>query len=126
MTDYYDVNLKKNRNSILLKSSSYQNVIGLLENKDLLFNTIKSFKPKIVIHLAAQAGVRYSIESPESYINSNIIGTFNLLEILKKKDIEHFLMASTSSVYGANEELCRTSKNRHQISFYAVTKNPMN
>ncbi len=124
MTDYYDVNLKKNRNSILLKSSSYQNVIGLLENKDLLFNTIKSFNPKIVIHLAAQAGVRFSIKSPESYINSNIIGTFNLLEILKKKEIEHFLMASTSSVYGANEELpfVENQKTDHQISFYAVTK----
>ena len=81
MTDYYDVNLKKNRNTILLKSSSYQNITGLLENKDLLLNTIKSFDPNIVIHLAAQAGVRYSIENPESYINSNIIGTFNLLEI---------------------------------------------
>ena len=124
MTDYYDVNLKKNRNTILLKSSSYQNITGLLENKDLLLNTIKSFDPNIVIHLAAQAGVRYSIENPESYINSNIIGTFNLLEILKKKDIRHLLMASTSSVYGANEELpfVENQKTDHQISFYAVTK----
>ena len=124
ITDYYDVNLKKNRNSILLKSSGFQNITGLLENKDLLLDTIKSFNPDFVIHLAAQAGVRYSIENPESYINSNIIGTFNLLDILKKRGIEHFLMASTSSVYGANEELPFTEnqKTDHQISFYAATK----
>ena len=124
MTDYYDVNLKKDRNSILLKSSNFQNITGRLENKDLLLDTIKTFDPKIVIHLAAQAGVRYSIENPESYINSNIIGTFNLLDILKKRDVEHFLMASTSSVYGANEELpfVEHQKTDHQISFYAVTK----
>ncbi len=124
ITNYYDVELKKARNKILSNFSNFKNIIGQLEDKDLLNDCTLEFNPKIVIHLAAQAGVRYSIEKPRSYIDSNIIGTFNLLEIIKNLNLNHFLMASTSSVYGANEILpfVENQKTDHQISFYAVTK----
>ena len=124
MTDYYDVNLKKDRNSILLESSNFQNITGLLENKDLLLDTIKAFNPKIVIHLAAQAGVRYSIEKPRVYLKSNIDGFFNVIEASYKVNVKHLIMASSSSVYGANRNIPfkEIDKTETQLSIYAATK----
>ena len=124
VTNYYDIELKKKRNQILLENKNFNFTEGYLENEKLLRDTISNFKPEIVVHLAAQAGVRYSIENPKAYLDSNIIGTFNLLEILKDKNIKHFLMASTSSVYGGNKNLPfdELQKTDNQISFYAATK----
>ena len=124
MTEYYDVNLKKRRLKILEEHSNFQNIIGMLEDSKLLQDSIDNFKPDTVIHLAAQAGVRYSIENPEAYISSNIIGTFNLMEAVKTTKPKHLLMASTSSVYGANEIMPfrEIDKSDTPLTLYAATK----
>ena len=96
----------------------------MLENKDLLKKTLNKFKPEIIIHLAAQAGVRYSIEQPRTYLSSNIIGTFNIIELAHKIKVKHLLIASSSSVYGANKKIpYRENDNvQSQLSVYASTK----
>ena len=124
MTDYYDISLKKNRNSILKKNKDFIFVHTRLEKKHALKTAFKDFNPSIVVHLAAQAGVRYSIAHPDTYVDSNIIGTFNLLEILKEQKFSHFLMASTSSVYGGNTKTPFKEKDASDfpMSFYSATK----
>ncbi len=124
MNNYYDVNLKKSRLNILKKYKNFSFTKGKLENKKILNKSILNFKPKIIIHLAAQAGVRYSIDNPDAYLQSNIIGTFNVLEMAKKINIKHLIIGSSSSVYGANKKFPyqETDKADHQISFYAATK----
>ena len=93
-TDYYDVSLKRDRTTLLEKSKNFISYECLLENEKKLYNIFDIEKPNIIIHLAAQAGVRYSIENPKSYVNSNLIGTFNILELSKKFDLKHLLIAS--------------------------------
>ena len=105
MTDYYDVNLKNARQKLLCKNLKFHNYKGLVQNTKLLNEIYSRHKPNIVIHLAAQAGVRYSIENPISYVESNLIGTFHILEMARKYKPDHFLMASTSSVYGSNKNM---------------------
>ena len=105
ITNYYDVKLKNERNKILLKNPNFNSTLGMLEDIDKLEYIANEFQPDIIIHLAAQAGVRYSLENPRSYIESNIVGTFNVLEVARKNNVKHFLMASTSSVYGANTNM---------------------
>ena len=105
ITDYYDVKLKNERNKILLKNPNFNSTFGMLEDFEKLDSITNEFQPDIIIHLAAQAGVRYSLENPRSYIESNIVGTFNVLEVARKNNVKHFLMASTSSVYGANTNM---------------------
>ena len=124
MTNYYDVNLKKNRHSILEKNPEFIAYNGLLQDPKLLKEVYERHKPNIIIHLAAQAGVRYSIDNPISYVESNLIGTFHLLELARKYKPEHLLMASTSSVYGSNREmpLHENQKSDTPMSFYAATK----
>ena len=124
MTKYYDVNLKKDRHSILEKSPKFTGYESFLKDTKLLNEICENYKPKIIIHLAAQAGVRYSIENPASYVESNLIGTFNILELVRKYKPDHLLMASTSSVYGSNKEmpLHENQKSDTPISFYAATK----
>ena len=124
MTHYYDINLKKNREKILLKYKKFHSFRGKLEDKKKLFNLINSYKPSIIIHLAAQAGVRYSITNPQSYFNSNLEGSFNILEASREFKIKHLLMASTSSVYGSNSDLpfSENQKTDTQLSFYAASK----
>jgi UDP-glucuronate 4-epimerase len=100
MTNYYDVNLKQARHNILLKYSNFIKTEGMLEDRDKLDEIGDKFKPEVIIHLAAQAGVRYSLENPKAYIDSNIVGTFNVIELARKAKVKHLLMASTSSVYG--------------------------
>ena len=124
MNNYYDVKLKKKRYQILKKYKNFLFKKGNIENKKTLANVILRFKPKIIIHLAAQAGVRYSIEKPRVYLDSNIIGTYNIIELAKKINVNHLLIASSSSVYGANKKLPfrEIDKTETQLSIYAATK----
>lgn len=124
MTDYYDVSLKERREAALMQSEHYVSRHGKVEEPGLLMEIFSTENPDVVIHLAAQAGVRYSIEQPRSYLESNITGTFELLEAARAHPPQHMLLASTSSAYGANTEMPyrETVKADHQMSFYAATK----
>ena len=124
MNNYYDVKLKNDRYKILKKYKRFNFTKGKLENQKILSKSFLKFKPQIIIHLAAQAGVRYSIDNPKTYLESNINGTFNIIELAKKVKVKHLLIASTSSVYGANKKLPfkETDKTETQLSFYAATK----
>ena len=124
MNNYYDVKLKKARYKILKKYNKFSFTKNNLENQKVLSKTILKFKPKIIIHLAAQAGVRYSIEKPRVYLDSNITGTYNIIELAKKVNVKHLLIASSSSVYGANKKLPfkEIDKTETQLSIYAATK----
>ncbi len=124
LTDYYDVALKQRRHAMLSQHSAFTPVIERLESDGVLEKLVARLRPDAVVHLAAQAGVRYSIEAPRSYVDANLIGTFNILEAVRNTPVEHLLIASTSSVYGANTEMpyTETDKADSQMSFYAATK----
>jgi UDP-glucuronate 4-epimerase len=124
MTDYYDVELKKRRHEMLSKSKNFTAVTERLETPGLLSSLFEQHKFDAVIHLAAQAGVRYSIDAPRSYVESNLVGTFELLEAARAFPPAHMLLASTSSVYGANTQMPYTENDKvdTQMSFYAATK----
>ncbi len=124
MTDYYDVSLKERRHQILLQNPGFTTLEARLEDRDALERIADAFQPEVIVHLAAQAGVRYSLEAPRDYIDSNVIGTFNVLEVARRLQVGHLLLASTSSVYGANEALpfAETDKADSQLSIYAATK----
>ena len=124
MNNYYDVNLKKARLAILKKYKNFSFSKAKIENSKDLGKAFKKFKPSVVIHLAAQAGVRYSIEKPRVYLDSNITGTYNIIEISKKLNVKHLIMASSSSVYGANKKIPfkEIDKTETQMSIYAATK----
>ena len=124
MNNYYDVNLKKSRLKILKNYKNFSFTKGKLENQRILNNSIKKFKPTIIIHLAAQAGVRYSIDNPDIYLNSNIYGTFNVIKVANQIKVKHLIIGSSSSVYGANKKIPfkEIDKTDHQVSFYAATK----
>jgi UDP-glucuronate 4-epimerase len=124
MTDYYDVRIKQRRHQMLLQNQHFTAEEAYLEDFEALQSLCSREKPDVIVHLAAQAGVRYSLENPRAYLNSNIVGTFNVMEVAREMEVDHLLMASTSSVYGANEEMpfdereqCET-----QMTFYAATK----
>jgi len=124
LTDYYDVALKQGRHDLLGKYPDFIAVEDRLERDSALMDLMAEQRPDIVVHLAAQAGVRHSIEAPESYVEANIIGTFRLLEAARAHPPKHMLLASTSSAYGANTEMPyrENQKADHQMSFYAATK----
>jgi len=124
ISNYYDIELKNKRVTTLKRNSRFLFNKLNIENKERLLKIFAEFKPEIVIHLAAQAGVRYSIANPQSYLSSNVIGTFNMLEATKEIDCKHLLVASTSSVYGSNSKspYKETDKADTQLSFYAATK----
>jgi UDP-glucuronate 4-epimerase len=124
MTDYYDVRLKERRQEILMQNAGFRCLNDRIETQGLLKEAMEKFRPDAVIHLAAQAGVRHSIENPESYVEANLIGTFRLLEAIRAFPPAHCLMASTSSVYGANTAMpfTETQKTDTPMSFYAATK----
>ena len=124
MSDYYDVTLKQRRHAILGDHAAFEPVIANIEEEGRLTKLCLSERPEIIVHLAAQAGVRYSLEAPRSYVQSNLVGALELLEAARAAAPKHLLMASTSSVYGANTEMPyrETAKADHQMSFYAATK----
>ena len=124
MNNYYDVGLKKSRLKILKNYKNFSFIKGNLENQKILNKSIIKFRPSIIIHLAAQAGVRYSIKSPKVYLNSNIIGTYNLIEVAKKLKVKHLMIGSSSSVYGSNKKFPfqEIDKTDNQVSLYAATK----
>ncbi len=124
LTDYYDVGLKKRRHQILNEYTAFSATEALLEDERTLWSASSAFNPSCVIHLAAQAGVRHSLDNPRGYISSNVVGTFNILEIARELQIEHLLIASTSSVYGANLELpfCEHHRTDAPLTIYAATK----
>ncbi len=124
LDDYYDIRLKKERLKIL---NSYQNFYfhkANIQNYQSIESIFKKFKVQYVVHLAAQAGVRYSIDNPRKYLDTNINGFFNILDISSKNRIKHFIYASTSSVYGDSNNFPLTEKNLENkpLSFYAATK----
>ncbi|MDC0250303.1 NAD-dependent epimerase/dehydratase family protein [Candidatus Pelagibacter sp.] len=124
MNQYYDVKIKKARLKILKEYKKFSFIKNKLENKKILTDSILKFKPTVIIHLAAQAGVRYSLENSKVYMDSNITGTYNIIEIAKKIKIKHLLIASSSSVYGANRKLpfVEVDNTETQLSVYAATK----
>jgi len=124
LNDYYDVELKKARLAILEEDSNFRFVFAHVEDRLAIERLFAENTIHIVIHLAAQAGVRYSLQNPHSYIQSNIVGFLNILEGCRHHDVEHLVYASSSSVYGANEKMpFSTSDNvDHPVSLYAATK----
>lgn len=124
MTDYYDVNLKRRRQQILMQSEHFTTTEAFLEEGDGFMTDAVAFQPDVIVHLAGQAGVRYSLENPRAYLESNLVGTFNVMEAARELGVQHLLMASTSSVYGANEDMpfAETDKADTPLTFYAATK----
>ena len=124
MSDYYDAKLKHARHKILKGYKNFSFTENMLENQEVLDKAITNFKPEIIVHLAAQAGVRYSIEQPRVYLSSNITGTFNIIELAHKLKVNHLIISSSSSVYGANKNMPyhETDKAQTQLSIYAATK----
>jgi len=124
MTDYYDVTLKRKRHDMLHRHAHFTATEARLEDQAALDAAIDAFAPDEIVHLAAQAGVRYSLENPRAYLDANVIGTFNVMEAARRHMVRHLLMASTSSVYGANTEMpfIETQKADTQLTIYAATK----
>ena len=124
MTDYYDVRIKERRHQMLLQNQHFSAHVGMLEDFDRLHQLCMAEQPDVIVHLAAQAGVRYSLENPRAYIDANIIGTFNVMECARELAVDHLLMASTSSVYGANEDMPFDELERVEtpMTLYAATK----
>jgi UDP-glucuronate 4-epimerase len=124
INEYYDVNLKADRLNNLKPFERFIFIKGDLSDKELITNIFAEYKPDIVVTLAAQAGVRYSIENPDAYIQSNIIGFFNILEACRYHPVEHLVYASSSSVYGANKKVPFEESDFVDcpVSLYAATK----
>jgi UDP-glucuronate 4-epimerase len=124
MNDYYDVNLKYSRLSQLEENCLFEFIKGDISNKDTVDKVFEKYKPNIVVNLAAQAGVRYSIENPNVYVQSNIIGFYNILEACRYYPVTHLVYASSSSVYGANKKVPFSTDDQvdNPVSLYAATK----
>ena len=124
MNGYYDVNLKESRLDNLNKYDNFTFIKGNLADKKLINKIFEEYKPNIVVNLAAQAGVRYSIDHPDTYIESNIIGFYNILEACRNYPVEHLVYASSSSVYGGNTKVPFSTDDKvdNPVSLYAATK----
>lgn len=124
LNDYYDINLKKARLERLNPFGEFTFIKGDISDKTMILNIFELYKPNIVVHLAAQAGVRYSIENPDVYIQSNIVGFFNILEACRNYSVEHLVYASSSSVYGSNKKVPFEESDfvDNPVSLYAATK----
>ena len=130
LNDYYDVSIKEYILSQIEKvvskkiESNWVLVRGSIADKELMDNIFEEYKPQVVVNLAAQAGVRYSITNPDAYIESNIIGFYNILEACRKYPVEHLVYASSSSVYGSNKKVPYSTDDKvdNPVSLYAATK----
>ncbi len=124
LTDYYDVDLKRRRHAILERSPGFSPHILRLEDADALALAARAARPEAIVHLAAQAGVRYALEAPRTYIDANLVGTFNVLERAREHAVTHLLFASSSSVYGANARAPSRESDAadHPLSLYGATK----
>ncbi|GAA0182423.1 NAD-dependent epimerase/dehydratase family protein [Clostridium sediminicola] len=124
VNDYYDVNLKYTRLEKLKPFENFTFIKGDISDKSMIMETFEEYKPNIVVNLAAQAGVRYSIENPDVYIGSNIVGFFNILEACRYNPVDHLVYASSSSVYGSNKKVPfeETDFVDNPVSLYAATK----
>ncbi|WP_421704858.1 NAD-dependent epimerase/dehydratase family protein [Aliiroseovarius sp.] len=124
MTDYYDVSLKQRRHAMLHQKPGFTATEAMLEDGTRVQDAAEAFQPDVIVHLAAQAGVRYSLENPRSYVDANLIGTFNVMEAARLTKPRHLLMASTSSVYGENEKIpfAEVDKTDAPLTIYAATK----
>lgn len=123
LTAYYDVELKARRHASLKEHPAFTATEAMLEDMDALSRAAEAAAPDAIVHLAAQAGVRYSLENPRAYVESNVTGTFNVLEVARRLRPRHLLLASTSSVYGANEmPFVETQKADTPLTIYAASK----
>ena len=124
LNDYYDVNLKEYRLKELEKYPSFVFIRGNIADKPLMFEIFEKYRPAVAVNLAAQAGVRYSITNPDAYVESNLIGFFNILEACRHYPVEHLVYASSSSVYGSNQKVPYSTEDKvdNPVSLYAATK----
>ena len=123
-TSYYDVRLKEARHALLARSNGFRPIRLMLEDAEGLAKLGQEDTPEVIVHLAAQAGVRYSLENPRAYVDANLTGLFNVMEVAREAKVRHFLFASTSSVYGANASVPfrETDRADHPMTLYAATK----
>ncbi len=124
VNDYYDVRLKEYRLEELNKNPNFTFIKGNIADKELVESVFEKYKPTVVVNLAAQAGVRYSITNPEAYIESNLVGFFNILEACRNNPVDHLVYASSSSVYGSNKKVPYSTDDKvdNPVSLYAATK----
>ncbi len=124
MNDYYEVSLKEKRLAILQEFANYHFVKADIADKEAVMQLFKEYRPQVVVNLAAQAGVRYSIDNPDAYIQSNLVGFFHILEACRWYPVEHLVFASSSSVYGGNQKVPFSTEDKvdKPVSLYAATK----
>lgn len=125
MNNYYDIELKKYRLNELFQNSNFSFIEGSISDKVVVLKLFETYKPSVIVNLAAQAGVRYSITNPDAYIESNLVGFFNVLEACRQCDsVEHLVYASSSSVYGSNKKVPYSTEDKvdNPVSLYAATK----
>ncbi len=124
MNDYYDVNIKLARKKALTEDERFVFIEGNIADKQLLMSVFEQYQPAVVVNLAAQAGVRYSITNPDAYVESNLVGFFNILEACRHYPVEHLVYASSSSVYGSNKKVPYSTDDKvdNPVSLYAATK----
>ena len=124
VNDYYDVRLKEYRLGELAKFPNFTFIKGNLADKALIGSIFEQYRPQVVVNLAAQAGVRYSITNPDAYIESNLVGFYNILEACRHHPVEHLVYASSSSVYGSNKKVPYSTEDKvdNPVSLYAATK----
>ena len=124
MNDYYDIRLKEHRLEEISSESNFTFIKGSIADKELINKLFDEYKPDVVVNLAAQAGVRYSITNPDAYIESNLIGFYNIVEACRNHPVEHLVYASSSSVYGSNKKVPYSTDDRvdNPVSLYAATK----
>lgn len=124
VNDYYDVRIKNSRLKELEQYNNFTFIKGNLANKELINKIFEEYRPSVVVNLAAQAGVRYSIENPDAYIEANLIGFYNILEACRHNTVEHLVYASSSSVYGSNKKVPYSTDDKvdNPVSLYAATK----
>jgi UDP-glucuronate 4-epimerase len=127
VTPYYNVKLKHMRHAALSQYPAFTPVIAMLEDRAALEEAVAKANPEIIVHLAAQAGVRYSIENPQSYLSSNVQGSWNIIDLAERHKVKHLMLASTSSIYGASATVPfhETDRADEPLTIYAATKKSM-